>query len=236
MEPDPTHGKGLGARLTLAALLGLGIAAFFALGLHRQLTLEVLKGSLGEWRQWADQRPAVSAAWFFAAYVAVTSLGLPGAAVMTMAGGALFGFVEGVVLASFASTLGATLSCLSARYLLRRWVQQRFGSRLEPVNLGIQREGAFYLFTMRLIPVLPFFAINLLMGLTPMPARTFAWVSQLGMLPATAVFIYAGTRLALVESLSDVLSPELLAAFMLLGLFPLLARKLVSWLRSRRAR
>ncbi len=236
MEPEPTPGKGLGARLALAALLGLGIAAFFALGLHRQLTLEALKASLDVWRQWAHQRPVASAAGFFAAYVAVTGLGLPGAAVMTMAGGALFGFVEGLVLASFASTLGATLSCLSARYLLRHWVQQRLGPRLEPVNQGIQREGAFYLFTMRLIPVLPFFAINLIMGLTPMPTRTFAWVSQLGMLPGTAVFLYAGTRLALVESLSDVLSPEILTAFALMGLFPLLARKLVSWLRVRRAR
>lgn len=236
MEPEPTPGKGLGARLALAALLGLGIAAFFGLGLHRQLTLVALKTSLDVWRQWAHQHPVTSAAGFFAAYVAVTGLGLPGAAVMTMAGGALFGFVEGLVLASFASTLGATLSCLSARYLLRHWVQQHLGPRLEPVNQGIQREGAFYLFTMRLIPVLPFFVINLIMGLTPMPARTFAWVSQLGMLPGTAVFLYAGTRLALVESLSDVLSPEILTAFALMGLFPLLARKLVSWLRVRRAR
>ena len=236
MEPEPTPGKGLGARLALAALLGLGIAAFFALGLHRQLTLEALTASLDVWRQGALPRPEATAAGVFAASVADTGLGLPGAAVMTMAGGALFGFVEGLVLASFASTLGATLSCLSARYLLRHWVQHHFGSRLEPVNQGIQREGAFYLFTMRLIPVLPFFAINLIMGLTPMPARTFAWVSQLGMLPGTAVFLYAGTRLALVESLSDVLSPGILTAFALMGLFPLLARKLVSWVHSRKAR
>lgn len=232
----PPRTGGNTSRIALAALLALAAVAFFALDLDQRLTLPALKGSLGALRQWADQRPAASAAAFFAAYVLITGLGLPGAAVMTVAGGAMFGFVRGAVLASFASTLGAVLSCLSARYILRQWVQARFGHRLAPVNAGIEREGAFYLFTMRLIPALPFFVINLLMGLTPMPVRTYAWVSQLGMFPATLVFVYAGTRLAQVESLSDVLSPALLAAFALLGLFPLLARKAVSWLRGRRAR
>ena len=230
-----THpSDGNAARLILAVLIVAAIAAFFALGLDKQLTLAGLRASLAELRQWTGARPAASATGYFLAYVAVTGLGLPGAAVMSIAGGALFGLAEGTVLVSFASTLGAALSCLSARYVLRGWVQARFGARLAAVNEGIRREGAFYLFTMRLIPALPFFAINLLMGLTPMPVRTFAWVSQLGMLPATLVFVYAGTRLALVASLSDVLSPGLLAAFVLLGLFPLAARWLVSWLRRRR--
>lgn len=236
MSQTQTHSPlgGNAPRFALAALLVLGVAAFFGLGLDKYLTLAALKSSLGELRQWTDQRPWVSASGFFALYVAVTGLGLPGATVMTIAGGALFGFAEGVALASFASTGGAVLSCLSARYILRGWVQARFGSRLAAVNQGIEREGAFYLFTMRLIPALPFWAINLLMGLTPMPVRTYAWVSQVGMLPATMVFVYAGTRLALVQSLSDVLSPGLIAAFALLGLFPITARKLVAWLRGRR--
>ncbi|OGR37236.1 MAG: dihydrolipoamide dehydrogenase [Desulfovibrionales bacterium GWA2_65_9] len=225
---------GTARKVALAGLLVLAAAAFLGLGLDKYLTLSALKASLSDLRQWTVLRPLVSAAGYFAAYVAVTGLGLPGAAVMTVAGGALFGFVEGVVLASCASTLGATLSCLSARFILRAWVQARFGSRLAAVNAGIKREGAFYLFTMRLIPVLPFWAINLLMGLTPMPVRTYAWVSQVGMFPATMVFVYAGTRLALVDSLSDVLSPGLITAFVLLGLFPISARKMVSWLRSRR--
>lgn len=231
----PKNTGGNASKLALAACIVLAAAAFFGLGLDKHLTLAALKASLGELRQWAEQRPWASGAGFFAAYVAVTGLGLPGAAVMTIAGGALFGFVEGVVLASFASTCGAVLSCLSARHILRDWVQARFGSRLAAVNAGIEREGAFYLFTMRLIPALPFWAINLLMGLTPMPVRTYAWVSQLGMLPASMVFVYAGTRIALVESLSDVLSPGLIVAFALLGLFPIAARKLVAWLRARNA-
>jgi uncharacterized membrane protein YdjX (TVP38/TMEM64 family) len=226
--------RGNGPRIALAAVLVLAVAGFFGLGLDSYLTLAALKTSLGDLRQWTDQRPLASAAGFFAAYVVVTGLGLPGATVLTVAGGALFGFARGLVLASFASTFGAVLSCLAARYILRAFVQARFGPRLAAVNQGIEREGAFYLFTMRLIPVLPFFVINLLMGLTPMPVRTYAWVSQAGMVPATMVFVYAGTRLALVESLADVLSPGLLVAFALLGLFPLLARKMVSWLRGRR--
>ncbi|MDR3640635.1 MAG: TVP38/TMEM64 family protein [Humidesulfovibrio sp.] len=230
----PSARSGTAARITLAAALALGVVAFFALGLHERLTLPALKASLGALRQWVDARPWASAAGFFAAYVALSGLGLPGAGVLTAAGGALFGLLEGVLLASFASTLGAVLACLSARYLLRRWVQERFGALLAPVNQGIAREGSFYLFTMRLIPALPYFIINPLMGLTPMPVRTYAWVSQAGMLPGTLVFVYAGTRLAQVDSLSGILSPGLFVAFALLGLFPLSARWLVSWLRRRR--
>jgi uncharacterized membrane protein YdjX (TVP38/TMEM64 family) len=236
MSPSPSSKSSNPARIAMALAILLSIAAFFILGLDKYLTLATLKASLGALHQWMDLRPLTSAVGFFAAYVAITALGLPSSVVMTVAAGALFGFVQGALLASFASTLGAVLSCLCARYILRQWVQARFGERLSSVNVGVEREGAFYLFTMRLIPILPFFAINLLMGLTPMPVRTYAWVSQLGMLPATAVFTYAGTRLALVESLSDVLSPGLITAFALLGLFPLMARKLVFWLRIRRQR
>ena len=235
VETTPPKG-GNAARIALAVALVLAAVAFFGLGLDKHLTLAALKASVSDLRQWTDLRPLASATGFFATYVVVTGLGLPGAAVMTVAGGALFGFAEGVVLASFASTLGAVLSCLSARYILRDWVQMRFGARLTAINAGIEREGAFYLFTMRLIPALPFFVINLLLGLTPMPVRTYAWVSQLGMFPATMVFVYAGVRLALVESLSDVLSPGLVTAFALLGVSPLAARWLVSRLASWRQR
>ncbi len=226
----PSRWQANAPRIALAALIILAVAAFFALDLDRLLTLPSLKASMSWLRQWVDQRPTLAMAAFCAVYVAVTGLGLPGATAMTLAGGALFGLAPGVVLVSFTSTMGAVLSCLSARYILRGWVQARFGARLTAVNAGIEREGAFYLFTMRLIPALPFFLINLLMGLTPMPVRTYAWVSQLGMFPGTVVLVFAGTRLAQVDSLSDVLSPGLLLSFALLGLFPLAARRLVSWL------
>lgn len=235
MNPLPRFfRRDLVPRLVLASLMALAVILFFALDLHHRLTLTQLQAQAESLRQQAAARPLPAAAIFFGIYVAVTGLGLPGAAVMSLAGGAIFGLVLGAVLISFASTLGAVLSCLAARYLLRHWVQERFAAQLTPINAGIEHEGAFYLFTMRLIPALPFFAINLVMGLTPMPMRTYAWVSQMGMLPATLVFAYAGTQIIRVRSLSDVLSPGLLAAFVLLGLLPLCARRLISWLRRRR--
>ncbi len=230
----PNRTGGNAPRIILAALLLLAVAAFFVLGLDRYLTLAALKSSLEELRLLVAEQPLRSAAAYFAFYVTVIALGLPGATILTLAGGALFGFGRGLVLASFASTLGASLSCLAARYVLRGWVQAHFGSRLARVNEGIEREGAFYLFTMRMIPALPFFVINPVMGLTPMPVRTFAWVSQLGMLPATAVFIYAGGRLAQVQTPAGVFSPGILAALTFMGLLPLLARRLIAWLRARR--
>jgi uncharacterized membrane protein YdjX (TVP38/TMEM64 family) len=226
--------RGAAPRATVAVLMALAVAAFFALDLDQRLTLGALKASLATLRGEVAERPATAAAAFFAVYVGATGLGVPGAVVLTLAGGALFGFWRGLALASFASTIGATLSCLAARYVLRDWVQSHFGVRLASVNQGMEREGAFYLFTMRMIPALPYFVINLVMGLTPMPVRTFAWVSQLGMLPATSVFVFAGTRLAQVESPSGVLSPGLLAALTFMGLLPIAARRLVAWLRARR--
>jgi uncharacterized membrane protein YdjX (TVP38/TMEM64 family) len=158
---------------------------------------------------------------------------LPGAAVLTLAGGALFGLWTGVLAVSFASTIGATLACFVSRFLLRDWVQGKLGSKLSTVNDGIEKEGAFYLFTMRLIPAFPFFMINLLMGLTKMPLRTFYWVSQLGMLPGTMVYINAGKELAKIDSLSGILSPGLIFSFVLLGLFPISVKKLMAWYKSR---
>jgi uncharacterized membrane protein YdjX (TVP38/TMEM64 family) len=169
-----------------------------------------------------------------AIYILVTALSLPGAAVMTLAGGALFGLLTGSLVVSFASTIGATLACFASRFLLRDWVQARFGEKLKAVNEGIEKEGAFYLFTLRLIPIFPFFVINLVMGLTKMPLMKYYWVSQIGMLPATVVYVNAGRELSKIESLSGILSPRLLISFALLGLFPLVAKRLIVAYRSRR--
>jgi uncharacterized membrane protein YdjX (TVP38/TMEM64 family) len=167
-------------------------------------------------------------------YIFVTSLSLPGAAVMTLAGGALFGLITGTIVVSFASTIGASIACFVSRFILRDWMQGKFGDRLKSVNKGIENEGAFYLFTMRLIPVIPFWLINLLMGLTKMPIRRFYWVSQIGMLAGTIVYVNAGKELAKIESLSGILSPSLIFSFILLGLFPLITKKLLGWYKSRR--
>ncbi|WP_375058193.1 FAD-dependent oxidoreductase [Zobellella sp. DQSA1] len=219
--------------ILLLVLLTLALL-FFVLGGHEWLTLAALKQHQAEFAALRAQSPWLTAAGFFLLYVLVAALSLPGAAIMTLAAGALFGLWQGLVLVSFASSLGATLAFLVARFLLRDQVQHRFGDRLKPVNEGIARDGAFYLFTLRLVPVFPFFLINLLMGLTPFPARRFYWVSQLGMLPGTLVYVNAGTQLAALDSLGGILSPGLLLSFALLGIFPLLARHLVRLMQRRR--
>jgi uncharacterized membrane protein YdjX (TVP38/TMEM64 family) len=167
-------------------------------------------------------------------YIAVTALSLPGAAVMTLAGGALLGLVTGTVIISFASTIGATLAFLVSRFLLKDWVQDRFRAKLHTINQGIEKEGAYYLFTLRLVPVFPFFIINLVMGLTTISTRRFYLVSQLGMLPGTLVYVNAGTQLAQIDSLQGILSPGLLLSFALLGIFPLLAKKGVAFINKKR--
>lgn len=219
--------------LLLLLVLAL-VAGFFASGLHRQLDLDTLKAGMAGFAAWREASPVLVAALYFAAYVAVTALSLPGAAVMTLAGGALFGLGWGLLIVSFASTIGATLAFLVSRHLLRDSVHARFGARLRAIDEGIARDGAFYLFSLRLVPAFPFFLINLLMGLTPIRTRTFYWVSQLGMLPGTLVYVNAGTELGAVDSLAGVLSPGLVASFVLLGLFPLLARWMVELVQARR--
>jgi pyruvate/2-oxoglutarate dehydrogenase complex dihydrolipoamide dehydrogenase (E3) component/uncharacterized membrane protein YdjX (TVP38/TMEM64 family) len=221
-------------KLVVLAILAALAGAFFLLDLHQWLTLEGLKPGLGQFEQWRSQFPLLMAGGFFLLYVVVTALSLPGAAVMTVAAGALFGLLQGTLLVSFASTIGATLAFLVSRYLLRDSVQQRFGSRLAAINRGIERDGAFYLFTLRLVPAFPFFLINLLMGLTPIKAWTFYWISQVGMLAGTLVYVNAGTQIAQLESLSGILSPDLLISFALLGLFPLLAKKIIGLIQRRR--
>ncbi len=170
---------------------------------------------------------------YMAIYIAVTALSLPGATVLTLAGGALFGLWTGIVIISFASSIGATLSCLVSRYMLRDWVQRKFGDRLSVIDRGIAEDGAFYLFTLRLIPIFPFFMINLLMGLTKMPLKTFYWVSQLGMLAGTLVYVNAGKELGKIDSLKGILSPGLIISFVLLGIFPLVMKKMVGFYRAR---
>ena len=221
-------------KLFLVAALLAGVALFFALDLGRYASLDYLQASQASFAAQYAANPWTLRLAFFAAYVAVASLSLPGAALLTLAGGGVFGFGWGLLLVSFASSIGATVSFWVARYVLRDWVQARFANRLADINQGVARDGALYLFSLRLIPVVPFFAINLAMGLTAMPARTFYWVSQLGMLAGTAVYVNAGTQLASITTLKDVVSPGLLGAFVLLGLFPLLAKAVMRWVQQRK--
>ena len=219
-------------KLGLLLIIAL-IVVFFTFDLGRFLTLEALKSGQATFAAGYDASPWRVAGAYLLLYVAVTALSLPGAAVMTLAGGALFGLWVGTLLVSFASSIGATLAFLASRWLLRDWVQARYGERLAAVNAGMAKDGAFYLFTLRLVPVLPFFIINLLMGLTPIKTRTFYGVSQVGMLAGTLVYVNAGTQLAQLDSLSGILSPGLVASFALLGVFPWLAKRLVTLVQAR---
>ncbi|MFZ4537399.1 FAD-dependent oxidoreductase [Propionivibrio sp.] len=212
--------------LLILALTGV-LVAYLALDLGRFLSLDYFKSQQAAIEGWRAAQPMTAALLYFVVYVAVTGLSLPGAAVMTLVGGAVFGLLWGLLLVSFASSVGATLAFLASRFLLRDWVQQHFGDRLRAINAGIEKEGGFYLFTLRLVPVFPFFVINLLMGLTPLKTRTFYWVSQFGMLAGTLVYVNAGTQLAKIDSLSGILSPALLGSFVLLGFFPLISKKIV---------
>jgi dihydrolipoamide dehydrogenase len=226
--------KAMNARSLLVLVVLVLMTAFFAFDLGQYLTLDYLKSQRHAFMDfYADNRAATLAA-YFAIYVAVTALSLPGAAVMSLAGGAVFGLATGLLLISFASTIGATLAFVISRFVLRDAVQSRFKDKLRAINAGVEKEGDFYLFTLRLIPLFPFFVINLVMGLTPMKAWRFYLVSQVGMLPGTAVFVNAGSQLGALESLSGILSPGLLLSFALLGIFPLLAKRLVSFIKSRR--
>ena len=219
--------------LVIAVLIAL-IAAYFGFDLGRFLNLEYFKAQQAAMEDWRTTRPLAAALIYFAVYVAITGLSLPGATVMTLVGGAVFGLLGGLLLVSFASSVGATLAFLASRFLLRDWVQSRFGERLRAVNTGVEKDGGFYLFTLRLVPVFPFFVINLLMGLTQIKTRTFYWVSQVGMLAGTFVYVNAGTQLAKIESLAGILSPGLIASFVLLGIFPLIARKIVEAVKARK--
>lgn len=215
-------------KLSIIGVFVAVVIAFFVFDLDKQFTLEGLKASMSTFTEMQQRSPFIVISVFFFAYVVITAVSLPGAAIMTLAAGALFGLGWGTLIVSFASTLGATLAFLVSRYLLRDSLTAKFGDRLKAFNEGITREGAFYLFTLRLIPVFPFFLINLVMGLTSMRVITFYVVSQLGMVAGTAVFVNAGTQLSQLESLSGILSFNIIFSFALLGLFPLIAKKLVN--------
>jgi pyruvate/2-oxoglutarate dehydrogenase complex dihydrolipoamide dehydrogenase (E3) component/uncharacterized membrane protein YdjX (TVP38/TMEM64 family) len=226
--------RGSQGRILLLLVILLAVAAFFVFDLGQYLTLASLKARQADLAAFVAERPLAAIGAFFLLYVAVTALSLPGAAIMTLAAGAIFGLWEGTLIVSFASTIGASLAFLSSRYLLRDWVKARFGTRIGAIDRGIAKDGAFYLLTLRLIPAFPFFLINLAMGLTAIRLLTFALVSQAGMLLGTIVYVNAGTQLAAIESTSDILSPALLGSFVLLGLFPLAAKALVQGWKRRR--
>jgi len=221
-------------RLLLLAVIAASVAFYFAFDLGQYLSLDYFKTQQAAIESYRVSHPGQAALAFFAIYVAVTGLSLPGAALMTLVGGAIFGLLWGTLIISFASTIGATLAFLAARFLLRDGVQRRFGDRLGAINSGIAKDGPFYLFTLRLVPIFPFFVINLLMGLTGLRTSTFYWVSQLGMLPATLVYVNAGREIGRIESLAGILSPGLLLSFALLGIFPLLARKAIAFVKARK--
>jgi len=221
-------------KLLLIVVLAVLVAAYFYFDLGRFLSLEYIKQRQADFEALYQQRPWLVIGAYFVVYVAVTALSLPGAAIMTLAGGAIFGLLAGTVIVSFASSIGATLAFLASRYVLRDSVQSRFGARLADINKGIEKDGAFYLFTLRLVPLIPFFVINLVMGLTRMKAGVFYLASQLGMLAGTLVYVNAGTQLARIESLSGILSPGLIGSFVLLGVFPLIARKIVDAIQGRK--
>jgi pyruvate/2-oxoglutarate dehydrogenase complex dihydrolipoamide dehydrogenase (E3) component/uncharacterized membrane protein YdjX (TVP38/TMEM64 family) len=217
----------------LLAVIAAAIA-FFVFDLSRFFSLAYIKESQQSFSALYNERPVFITAVFFAMYVAITALSLPGAAIMTLAAGASFGLVWGTVVVSFASTLGATLAMLIARYVLRDSIEKRFGAKLADVNKGMDKEGAFYLFTLRLLPLIPFFMLNVLMGLTKMKTLTFFWVSQLGMLAGTIAYVNAGTEIAKIDSLRSILSPGLIGSFVLLGLFPLLMKKVLDFFKKRK--
>ena len=221
-------------KIALLGVIAAAIFSFFYFDLNSYLTLQGMKDSLDTFQSQIAQNPVLSIGVFFAIYVAVTALSLPGAAILTLAAGALFGLVQGLVIVSFASSVGATLAFLVSRFILRDTVRNKFKEKLKKIDEGVEKQGAFYLFTLRLVPVFPFFLINLLMGLTSLKTWTFYWVSQVGMLAGTAVYVNAGTQLAQIDSLSGIVSPGLIFSFVLLGIFPWIAKAIVAVVNRRR--
>ena len=217
------------SKLLVFIVIAAAIAAFFIFDLKQYFSLDYFKSQRAVIDATVAAKPLQAGLIFFAIYVVVTGLSLPGAAIMTLVGGAVFGLLWGTVLVSFASSLGATLAFLASRFLLRDWVQGKFGDKLKPINDGVAKEGAFYLFALRLVPAFPFFMVNLVMGLTPIKTFTYYWVSQLGMLAGTLVFVYAGTQLGEFK-----IGAGLIAAFVLLGIFPLIAKKVLDALKARK--
>lgn len=219
-------------KLLLVIVIVCLVGAFFYFGLHNLFSLEYLQERKTDWLAQYQQHPLLFLAGFFAVYVLVTSLALPAAAVLTLAAGALFGFFTGLIVVSFASTIGATIAFLITRYLLRDSVQNKFGDSLQKINDGVEREGWLYVFSMRLVPLFPFFAVNSLLALTPIKTQTFYWASQLGMLAGTAVFVNAGTQLSSITSINDIFSANIWISFLLLAAFPFIAKYVLKFIQS----
>ena len=222
------------SKLIIAVVVIASIAAFFAFDLGQYLTLDYLKGKQADITGYYQTNPVQTIAVFMAFYIAAIALSFPGATLLTLVAGAVFGLVTGTIIVSFASSIGATLAFLVSRYVLRDWVQAKFGDRLKPINDGVAKEGGFYLFTMRLVPAFPFFLINLVMGLTQMKTWTFYWVSQIGMLLGTIVYVNAGTQLSKITTLKGILAPEIIGAFVLLGIFPIIAKKIIDSIKAKK--
>ncbi len=221
-------------RVALLGLVGVALAGFWFAGGSDLLTLERLRASHDTLVSIYRESPVASVLVFSLVYVAATALSFPGAAVLTLGGASVFGFWVSLVAVSFASTVGATLAFMGARYVFRDWVARRFMEPMRRVDEGVRKDGLFYLFSLRLVPVVPFFLVNLLMGLTRMPTRTYYWVSQVGMLPGTAVYVYTGQELGRIRTTADIFSPGLVAAFVLLAVFPWMTRSALAWYRGRR--
>jgi pyruvate/2-oxoglutarate dehydrogenase complex dihydrolipoamide dehydrogenase (E3) component/uncharacterized membrane protein YdjX (TVP38/TMEM64 family) len=221
-------------RIILVAIIVALIASFFVLDLNQYLTLESLKSNQQDLAQYIEANWLIAFIGYLVIYAAATALSVPGAAILTLGAGALFGFGWGLLLASFASSIGATLAFLASRFLLRDWVKNTFSKKLESIDKGVEKDGAFYLLSLRLVPIFPFFIINLVMGVTSIKTWTYYWVSQLGMLIGTAVYVNAGTQLVEVNQLSDIISTDLILSFVLLGIFPILAKFILSALQQRR--
>lgn len=222
------------SKLLLIFVIVALVAAFFALDLGQYLTLDYIKSQQQAFQNFYSSNKELAFGVFAAMYIAVTGLSLPGAAIMTLLAGALFGVVAGTIIVSFASTIGATIAFLIARYILKDMVQKKYGDKLKAINEGFKKEGAFYLFTLRLVPLFPFFLINILMGLLPIRTIVFFLVSQIGMLPGTIVYVFAGTELAKIQSVGDIASANIIIAFTILGIFPLIAKRLVDYIRTQK--
>jgi len=220
-------------KIALLLVFLTAIVSFFAFDLKQYITLEYAKEQRNLLASYYKDNTFLTILIFMLIYIAVTSLSLPGAAIMTISAGAFFDPITGVIIVSFASTIGATIAFLIARFLLRDYIQDKYREKLKPINEGFEKEGAFYLFALRLVPAFPFFIINILMSLTPIRTITFFFASQVGMIPAIIIYVYAGAEIGKIESLSDIASSNLIIAFILLGIFPLLAKRLVEFMRRR---
>ena len=219
-------------KIGLLILIILAVIAFFLFDIQQYAKLDYIKAEQQNIFEYYKQNVFFIMVLFVFLYILVTALSLPVATVLTLLGGALFGFSTGLIIVSFASTIGATLAFMMARFLAQDYVQKNYENQLSKINKKFESEGAFYLFALRLVPVFPFFIINVIMALMPIKTWTFYWISQLGMLPGTIVYVYAGTRLAQIETFSDITSPSMLIVFALLGLFPLITKKLVQLIRK----